>query len=168
MAAATRSRSRTVSPPPDDRRDETLGERDDRNLNELLAELRVVVTGVQVLFAFLLIVPFNVGFEHVGRFERTVYFVTLLLAAASAACMIAPAAWHRILFRQDEKEHLVVASNRVAIAGLFCLWLAICGSVLVVATKLYGPAPAAFTAGATALVLLLLWVVSPLRRRVHD
>src|SRR5580698_1933896 len=81
-------------------RHETQLERLDRNLEELTGELRVVVTGVQVLFAFLLIVPFNTGFAHVGSFERTVYFVTLIFAALAAVCTIAPSAEHRFLFRQ--------------------------------------------------------------------
>ena len=99
----------------------------------MTGELRVVVTGVQVLFAFLLIVPFNTGFAHIGSFERTVYFVTLVLAALSAACTIAPSAQHRFLFRHDDKRHLVFDSNRVVIAGLAFLgaghvWLLCCSS----------------------------------------
>jgi hypothetical protein len=95
----------------------------DRNLEELTGGLRVVVTGVQVLFAFLLIVPFDAGFAHVGSFERTVCFITLLLATLAAACMIAPSANHRFLFRNDDKAHLVLISNRVVIAGLaFSRW----------------------------------------------
>jgi uncharacterized protein DUF6328 len=78
-------------------RHETQLERLDRNLEELTGELRVLVTGVQVLFAFLLIVPFDTGFAHVGDSERTVYFVTLVLAALAAVCTIAPSAEHRFL-----------------------------------------------------------------------
>ena len=85
-------------------RHETQLERLDRNLEEMTGELRVVVTGVQVLFAFLLIVPFNTGFAHVGGFERTVYFVTLIFAALAAVCTIAPSAQHRFLFRHDDKR----------------------------------------------------------------
>jgi hypothetical protein len=126
------------------------------NLEELTGELRVVVTGVQVLFAFLLIVPFDTGFAHVGRalrhrlrtrrscpstpashtsvvpfdtgfahvgsFERAVYFITLILATLAAACMIAPSAHHRFLFRYDDKAHLVFLSNRVVIAWHFSGW----------------------------------------------
>ncbi len=88
-------------------RHETPLERLDRNLEELTGELRVIVTGVQVLFAFLLIVPFNTGFAHVGRFEQTVYIVTLILAALAAVCTIAPSAQHRFLFRHDDKRYLV-------------------------------------------------------------
>jgi Family of unknown function (DUF6328) len=85
-------------------RHQTQLERLDRNREEMTGELRVVVTGVQVLFAFLLIVPFNTGFAHVGSFERTVYLVTLVLAVLSAVCTIAPSAAHRFLFRHDDKH----------------------------------------------------------------
>ena len=95
----------------DARRDETELERLDRNLDELTGELRVVVTGVQVLFAFLLIVPFDTGFEHVGGFERAVYIVTLLLAALAAVCTIAPSAQHRWVFRHDDKRHIVFSAE---------------------------------------------------------
>jgi hypothetical protein len=102
-------------------RRETPRERLDRNLEELTAELRVIGTGIQVLFALLLIVPFNVGFANIGGFERTVYFVTLSFAALAAACTIAPSAQHRVLFRHADKHHLVFASNRIVIFGLSCL-----------------------------------------------
>jgi hypothetical protein len=149
----------------DPRRDETEQERLDRNLEELNGELRVVVTGVQVLFAFLLIVPFDVGFAHVGPFERTVYLVTLLLAALSAVCTIAPSAQHRWVFRHDDKRHLVFSSNRIVIAGMAFLALAMCGCLLLVATKLFGVAAGALTAGLGALPFAVLWLAIPLRRR---
>lgn len=148
-------------------RRETGRERLDRNLEELTGELRVIVTGVQVLFAFLLILPFNTGFAHVGSFERTVYFVTLILAALSAACTLAPAAQHRFLFRHDDKRHLVFESNRIVIAGLAFLALAMCGALLLVATKLFGPSVGAITIVLGALPFLLLWFLLPLRRRAR-
>lgn len=148
-------------------RRETSRERLDRNLEEMTGELRVIVTGVQVLFAFLLIVPFNTGFARVGSFERTVYFVTLILAALSAACTISPSAQHRFLFRHDDKSHLVLVSNRIVIAGLAFLALAMCGALLLVATKLFGPAVGAITVILGALPFLLLWFLLPLRRRAH-
>ena len=101
----------------DDGRPETRLQRLDRNLEEMTGELRVVVTGVQVLFAFLLIVPFNAGFAGVGPFERAVYFVTLLCSALAALCTIAPAAYHRVLFRSDDKRHVVFFANRVVLVG---------------------------------------------------
>ncbi len=147
------------------KRQETGLERLDRNLEELTGELRVVVTGVQVLFAFLLIVPFNTGFTHVGNFERAVYFVTLIFAALSAACTIAPSAQHRFLFRHDDKHHLVFVSNRIVIAGLAFLAFAMCGALLLVSTKLFGAVVGGFTVVIGALPFLLLWFVMPLRRR---
>jgi hypothetical protein len=148
----------------DERRNETAHERLDRNLAELTGELRVVVTGVQVLFAFLLIVPFNSGFAHVGGFERAVYLVTLLLAAMAAVCTIAPSAQHRWLFRHDDKGHLVFSSNRIMIAGLVFLALAMCGCMLLVTTKLFGVGAGVLTAGLGAIPFALLWFVVPARR----
>jgi hypothetical protein len=148
-------------------RDETGPERLDRNLEEMTGELRVVVTGVQVLFAFLLIVPFDTGFAHVGSFERTVYFITLIFAALSAACTIAPSAHHRFLFRHDDKQHLVFLSNRIVIAGLAFLALAMCGALLLVATKLFGAVVGVFTVVFAALPFLVLWFVLPLTRRAQ-
>jgi hypothetical protein len=145
-------------------RRETPLERLDRNLEELTGELRVVVTGVQVLFAFLLIVPFNVGFAHVGEFERTVYFVTLVLAALAAVCTIAPSAQHRFLFRHDEKRYIVFSSNRVVIAGLVFLALSMCGCLLLVTTKLFGVTAGVLTASIGAIPFAVLWFAVPIRR----
>ncbi len=147
-------------------RDESEHERLDRNLEELTGELRVVVTGVQVLFAFLLIVPFNVGFEGVGPFERGVYLITLVLAALAALCAIAPSAQHRWVFRHDDKRHLVFSANRLVIAGLGFLALAMCGCLLLVTTKLFGAGWGALTAALAAIPFLLLWFAIPMRRAV--
>jgi hypothetical protein len=151
----------------DGKRHETPHERLDRNLQELLSELRVVVTGVQVLFAFLLVVPFNSGFVHIGPFQRGVYFVTLLLAALAAACMLAPAAHHRILFRCDDKEHIVFVSNRLMISGMSFLALAMCGSLLLVATELFGVSTGVVTVAIAASGFLVLWFVTPLMRKAR-
>jgi hypothetical protein len=148
----------------DARRDESEHERLDRNLDELTGELRVMVTGVQVLFAFLLIVPFNTGFKGVGAFERTVYIVTLLLSALAAVCTIAPSAQHRFLFRHDDKRHLVFSSNRVVIAGIGFLALAMCGCLLLVTTKLFGAGWGALTAALASIPFLALWFAIPMRR----
>jgi hypothetical protein len=149
----------------DDGRHETRLERLDRNLAELVAELRVVQTGVQVLFAFLLTVPFQNAFGRVTSFERAVYFVTLLLAALAAACLIAPTAQHRILFRIEDKEHIVFLGNKLAIAGLVCLTLAMAGALLLVTTKLFGTSVGLITVVLAAVPFLTLWFVMPLRRR---
>ncbi len=145
-------------------RRETPLERLDRNLEELTSELRVVVTGVQVLFAFLLIVPFNVGFAHIGDFERTVYFVTLVLAALAAVCTIAPSAQHRFLFRHDDKRYIVFSSNRVVIAGLAFLALSMCGCLLLVTTRLFGVTAGVLTASIGAIPFAVLWFAAPIRR----
>jgi hypothetical protein len=146
-------------------RNETPLERLDRNLQEMLSELRVVVTGVQVLFAFLLVVPFNSGFANIGPFERAVYFVTLVLAALAAICMLAPPAHHRILFRCDDKRQIVFTANRLMITGLGFLALAMCGSLLLVATKLFGVTTGAVTVGLAATSFVVVWFALPLRRK---
>jgi Family of unknown function (DUF6328) len=147
-----------------DARDETRLERLDRNLGELTGELRVVVTGVQVLFAFLLVAPFDSGFERLGSFERAVYFVTLLLAALAAACAIAPAAHHRLLFRHNEKAHLVGFANRVSIAGLGFLAGAMSGSLMLVSDILFGLAAAIAVVATAGLLFATLWLLAPLWR----
>src|SRR5215218_604845 len=102
-------------------RRESEKERLDRNLQELLGELRVALPGVQVLFAFLLVVPFNQRFADITSFQRTTYFVTLLLATAASACLIAPSAHHRIEFRRQDKRRIVFGATRLAIIGLALL-----------------------------------------------
>lgn len=151
----------------DARRGESEHERLDRNLAELTGELRVVVTGVQVLFAFLLILPFNVGFEHVGAFERTVYIVTLALAMLAAVCAISPSAQHRWEFRQDDKRHILFSSNRVVIVGLALLAAAMCGCVLLVTTKLFGAGWGAVASAAASVPFIFLWFAVPMRRAAH-
>src|SRR5262245_30838736 len=113
-------------------RDESEAERLDRNLSELLQELRVALPGVQVLFAFLLAVPFQQEFSKVSEFEKKICFATLLLTALSAALLIAPSAYHRITFRYQQKHRLVFVSNRLTIAGLAALALAMTCAVLLV------------------------------------
>jgi hypothetical protein len=133
----------------------------------MTGELRVVVTGVQVLFAFLLIVPFNTGFAHVGAYERTVYFIALICAALAAVCTIAPSAQHRFLFRHNDKDYIVRVSNRIVIAGLGFLALAMCGCLLLLATYLFGALTGAITLAVSALPFLVMWFAMPLRRRAR-
>jgi hypothetical protein len=113
--------------PPPDGRNETPLERCDRNLIELLQEVRVAQTGVQVLFGFLLTVPFTLRFDEITPLERGVFFVTLMLAGAAAMLLIAPTAHHRLLFRCGDKERLVMIANRYAIAGLVAVAAAMGG-----------------------------------------
>jgi O-antigen/teichoic acid export membrane protein len=103
----------------------------------------------------------------VSRFQRDTYYVTLLLAAGATILLIAPAAYHRIVFRQHDKRHLVFTSNLLAIAGLTCLALAMCGVVLLITDVLFGGATAAVATGATGLAFALLWYALPLGRRAR-
>src|SRR3954454_9325638 len=118
-------------------RNETQLERCDRNLVELLQEVRVVQTGVQVLFAFLLTAPLAPRFPDLSTFQRLTYFATLLAAGAAAILLIAPTAYHRILFRLGDKEHLVAVANRLTLAGLACVALSMVGALMLVSDLLF-------------------------------
>lgn len=147
-------------------RDETEEERLDRNLGELLQELRVALPGVQVLFAFLLAVPFQQNFTEITPFEKDVYFATLLCTAMSAALLIAPSAYHRITFHLQQKHELVFLANRFTIAGLTFLALAMTGAIVLITDVLFGTAATTIVTGvAAATVFAVLWYVLPLRRR---
>jgi hypothetical protein len=146
-------------------RDETDEERLDRNLGELLQELRVALPGVQVLFAFLLAVPFQQNFTKITEFEKRVYFATLLLTALSAALLIAPSAYHRLTFRYQQKHRLVFVANRLAIAGLAALALAMTCAVMLITDVLFGTATTIVTVGLVFAMFVVLWAVLPLRRR---
>jgi hypothetical protein len=148
-----------------DPRNEQEWERLDRNLNELLQELRIALPGVQVLFAFLLAVPFQQRFDEVTDFQQSVYFATLILTAASTFLLIAPTAFHRLTFRLQQKERLVKLANRLTIAGLACLALAVIGAVTLITDFLYGAAPTVIAAVGFLLFVLLLWVFIPVRVR---
>jgi hypothetical protein len=154
-------------PGPDRERNETQSERLDRNLVELLQELRVAETGVQILFAFLLALPFSQRFTKTTTFERDVYFVTLLLAGVASALFIGPVSWHRLLFRLSEKEEIVYAGNWMALAGLACLAVAIVGVVLLITDFLFGGVAAAIASGALATFIAVLWFSLPLRQRMR-
>src|SRR3954471_23785949 len=146
-------------------RGETDLQRLDRNLVELVSELRVMQTGVQVLFAFLLTVPFTNRFTDVGVMERVVYIVTLLCAAIACALLMAPAACHRLLFRQRDKRYLVRMANRMALAGLAFVGAAMTGVVLLVTSVILSTVVAVALTGGMAAVFLTLWLILPLRRR---
>src|SRR5215217_8240399 len=118
-------------------RSETALERSDRNLVELLQEVRVVQTGVQVLFAFLLTAPLAPRFPDLSTFQRLTYFATLLTAGAAVILLIAPTAYHRILFRLGDKEHLVSVANRFTLAGLTCVAVSMVGALLLVTDLLF-------------------------------
>jgi MFS family permease len=154
-----------IPPARHDGRSETDLERCDRNLVELLQEVRVVQTGVQVLFAFLLTAPLAPRVPDLTGFQRAAYFATLLLTGAAAVLLIAPTAYHRILFRLGDKEHLVMVANRFTLAGLVCVALSMVGALLLVTDLLFQGPFVAVTAGVAALACLQLWCLAPLRRR---
>ena len=144
---------------------ETRSQRINRELIELLNELRVALPGVQFLFAFLLVVPFQQRGGQTTDFQKGVYFVTLVAAAVATALLIAPAAQHRVLFRQHDKERLLRRSSRSAYAGLLVLLVAIASAVLLVVDVLFDRTRAWWTAGLIALLLAYLWVVVPFVQR---
>jgi hypothetical protein len=146
---------------------ETRRERINRELIELLNELRVALPGVQFLFAFLLIVPFQQKVDQISDLQRGVYFVALASAALATALLIAPAAQHRLLFRQADKEGLLRRSNRSAVAGLVALGVAICSALLLVIDVLFSRTLAWATSGALALLLIWWWIAVPLWMRAH-
>jgi uncharacterized protein DUF6328 len=147
-------------------RNETALERSDRNLVELLQEVRVVQTGVQILFAFLLTAPLAPRFPQLSDFQQLVYFVTLLSAGGAAVLLIAPTAHHRILFRLGDKEHLVEVANRFTLAGLTGVAVSMVGALLLVTDLLFEDVVVvALTTGVAGLACLILWCVAPLRRR---
>jgi hypothetical protein len=144
---------------------EDEGERFDRELIELLNELRVVMPGVQVLFGFLLTVPFQQRFTEVDDFQRIVYFVTLLLTAASAAFLMGPSAFHRLTFREGQKPYLIALGTRQTIAGIALLALAMIGVLLLLTDLLFHALTVVVTVTAAAALFFWLWFGLALRRR---
>jgi uncharacterized protein DUF6328 len=150
-----------------DARRETEKERLDRNLIELLNEVRVALPGVQVLFAFLLTVPFTQRFATLSDTQEKVYYATLLLTTASAILLIAPSAHHRINFRQKDKYYIVFLANRLTIAGLGFLALAMSGVIWLITDVLYGSTTTAIATAGALLAFLMLWYVIPIWRRLR-
>jgi hypothetical protein len=148
-----------------DPRDETPAERDDRNLIELLQELRVLGLGVQVLFGFLLALPFSNQFKQLHGGDRDLYVACLLLAAVATALLLGPVAYHRLVFRLGMKEQLVKTGNVMAILGLIAVGLAISASVLLVTGFVVGYPTASVIAGLILVMFALLWFALPLARR---
>ncbi len=140
-------------------------ERLDRELIELLNELRVMATGVQMLFGFLLAVAFSQRFGTVSSLDRDIYFATLLSTAMASVLLIAPAAHHRMLFRYNEKQHMIFVANRLAIAGVTFLGLSITGVLFLITDVLFGRAAPLVVAALAVVVVGGLWFVFPLTRR---
>lgn len=145
-------------------RDETSAERSDRQLQELLQELRVTLPGVQVIFAFLLTVPFTARFDRATGFQRDTYFVTLLGTAVATVLLVAPTALHRLRFRRGQKQDIVQVAHVLMLWGLAALALAMASAVLLVTDVLFGRTTAWVTAGGLLALIVVLWLALPLWR----
>jgi hypothetical protein len=148
--------------------DESKAERLDRELGELLQELRVALPGVQVLFAFLLTVPFSQGFDRLTGFQRDLYFGILLATALASILFIAPTAYHRLRWRDYDKERLLVTSTRLSIVGIAALALAVAGAVYLIGDVMFGVTTAAVAAAAIGAALVWFWFGLPLARKAQD
>lgn len=147
------------------RREESDAARLDRNYGELLQELRVAETGVQLLFAFLLSIAFQSRFPTLTTFEKTIYVFALIFATLAAVLLIAPVSGHRIWFRQRLKDELVEWTARLATAGLAFLALAVLSAILLVVHVVVGPLAAGLITAAVGVVTVWLWYIRPLRGR---
>ena len=147
---------------------ESPGERLDRELIELLNGLRVILPGVQVLFAFLLTVPFASRFDAMTSLQKDVYFAAFVSAAAASMLLIAPSSYHRIRWRQRDKERLLRTSNRLAIAGTALLAIAMSCAAYVVTDLVFTGATAAAVTGGLAGGFAWFWFGLPVLRRAQD
>jgi predicted membrane channel-forming protein YqfA (hemolysin III family) len=136
----------------------------DRELIELLNELRVALPGVQVLFAFLLTVPFSTRFKELSTLQRNAYFAAFLFTTAASILLMTPSAYHRLRWRRRDKEHILVFSNRVTIAGLVFLAVAIALVVFVVADVVFDARVAGISGGVAAAAVFGFWFLIPLVR----
>jgi hypothetical protein len=141
--------------------------RRDRQMIELLNELRVALPGVQILFAFLLTVPFTQRFPQLTAFQRDVFYITLVAATLSAACLIAPSAAHRLRFHQQEREWLIESANVLMIAGLGFLAVAIGAAFLLITDVLFDGARVWIYSVLVWVTILALWFGRPLHRQLR-
>lgn len=142
-------------------RDETQAQKLDRNFNEQLQELRIAQAGVQILFAFLLTIPFQQRFTILNEFQRGIFLVTLVSAALSVLIFTAPVALHRVLFREGVKDFIVRYTDRLMSVGLFTLAVTIIGGVILVLDVLVAHTTALWVGGALSVVAIVLWLVVP-------
>jgi hypothetical protein len=153
---------------PEDRQEEPPHERLDRNTSDFLGEVRIAATGIQVLFAFLLIVPFNQGWKYVTSFDRYVYYATLVCVAVATALLLAPSINHRILFRQHEKAYLVRLGNQMMIAAMVFEVAALTGILVLISNYVFGGVAAGIAGGVTAVITVWLWFGIPFIHQLRD
>ena len=151
-----------------DRPDEDAKERIDRELIELLNELRVALPGVQVLFAFMLVVPFSQGFSSLTTVERWIYFAAFIAAALGAALLIAPSSYHRLRFRQGDKERMLHTSSRLLLSGMAMVAVSIALSVGLISEVVFGTGVALVAGIGIGVWLGWFWYGLPLSRRIQD
>jgi amino acid transporter len=149
-------------------RSEDEQKRLDRELIELLNELRVALPGVQVLFAFMLIVPFSQGFASLNSVEKWIYFAAFITSALAAALLIAPSSFHRLRFRQGDKEKMVNLGNRLLVGGLVLVAIAISLSVGLISEFVFGTAMALVAGVGVGAAFAWFWFGLPLSRRMQD
>ena len=162
-------RARVSTRPRDYSRQEGRAQQLDRNWAELVQELRVLGTGIQILFAFLLTIAFQARFAQTTVFEKDVYLATMMASGLAAALLIAPVALHRFLFRFGVKDEVVTLTNRIAICGLVALSVAMVGAILLVGVWVGGAFFGWMSAGCAAAILGLGWFCGPafLRHRTQ-
>ena len=154
-----------MSSEPASGREETEDERADRNLSDLLQELRVALPGVQVLFAFLLTVPFTQRFDTLTDFQEHLYFAILICVALATVMLTAPTAGHRVLFRRQQKEFIVTLANNLALIGLLLVAVSMCGAVLLISDYLFSTTTAVISTTGIAVAFAGFWFVGPLLRK---
>ncbi|MDX2916701.1 MULTISPECIES: DUF6328 family protein [Streptomyces] len=143
-------------------REETQEERADRQWSELLQELRVAQTGVQILFGFLLAVVFQSRFEDLGDIDRDIYVVTVMLGSATAAALIGPVSYHRLLTGRRMKPETVLWASRMTVLGLVLLFCTMCSTLLLIMRVALHNETALWLVGGMALWFLACWFVFPL------
>src|SRR5436309_2379871 len=153
------------SPTDEVRPGETEAQRADRNFNDLLQELRVAQTGVQILFGFLLTMPLQARFDRLDGYEKTLLVLAVLFLAVATTSIIAPVAWHRALFRHRLKREIVDAANVFAKIGLAALALGVVTSLMLMLDLVVPRWLATALAVSVAALILVMWLISPLRRR---
>jgi len=146
-------------------RAESEEERADRNLSDLLQELRVALPGVQVLFAFLLTVPFTNRFKDLSAFQEKLYFGVLISVALATVMLVAPTIGHRILFRRQQKEYIVTISNNLSLIGMALLAVSMCGAIALISDFLFGTSTAIVSTVVMALAFIGFWFTGPIIRR---
>jgi hypothetical protein len=139
-------------------------DRTERQMAELLQELRVALPGVQILFAFLLTVPFSQGFSRVTNFQKDLFFATLMCTALSTACLIAPTATHRLRFHQRDRNYVIEVAHKLTIAGLVLLAMAILLAVALITDFLFDGAARWIWPALVGVVIAVLWFIRPLLR----